>query len=91
MSTTEANLPAIARNQGIDALRGISILLVLIHHIGIRIPLAKTALATFLPKWLLSGLNWNGAEAVVIFFVISGFLITRRSHERWGELNHMRA
>jgi peptidoglycan/LPS O-acetylase OafA/YrhL len=74
------------RNSGIDELRGLSILLVVLHHIGIRVPLSQTLLAGFLPHWLLQGLSFNGAEAVGIFFVMSGFLITRRSQERWGDL-----
>ncbi|HEY2394695.1 MAG TPA: acyltransferase [Rudaea sp.] len=72
-----------ARNRGIDLLRGVSILLVILNHVGIRIPLAKTALAEILPKGFLQDLNYNGYEAVFVFFVISGFLITRRSLERW--------
>ncbi|QBB69799.1 acyltransferase [Pseudolysobacter antarcticus] len=77
------------RNSGIDALRGMSILFVILNHVGIRIPLAKTALATLIPAWLLQRMNYNGYEAVFIFFVISGFLITRRSQERWGDLRYM--
>jgi peptidoglycan/LPS O-acetylase OafA/YrhL len=74
------------RNNAIDTLRGLSILLVVVHHIGLRVPLAKTLLGRFVPNWLLQGLNFNGAEAVILFFVISGFLITRRSQQRWGDL-----
>lgn len=78
------------RNPGIDALRGLSILFVILNHVGIRIPLAKTALAAFIPRQMLRALNYFGYESVFIFFVISGFLITRRSVERWGPLHKIR-
>ncbi|HTL99022.1 MAG TPA: acyltransferase [Holophagaceae bacterium] len=74
------------RNHGIDLLRGVSILLVVLHHIGLRIPLKRTLLGGFAPGWLLGALNWNGYEAVFIFFVISGFLITGNALRRWGPL-----
>lgn len=74
------------RNSGIDLLRGFSILLVVLHHIGLRIPLKKGVLADFVPKGVLSGLNYNGYEAVFIFFVISGFLITSNVLRRDGAL-----
>ena len=75
-----------SRNPGIDLLRGLSILLVVIHHTAIRIPLGKSAIADWLPAWLLDGLQYNGFEAVFLFFVISGFLITSNSLQRWGTL-----
>ena len=79
--------PTIAsRNAGIDLLRGLSILLVVLHHVGLRLPPKKTQLAEWLPIWLLNGLAYNGYEAVFIFFVISGFLITSHSKARWGSL-----
>lgn len=77
------------RNRGLDALRGVSILFVVVHHLAIRIPLTKTALAAFLPTWFLTGLSYNGSESVVIFFVVSGFLITRRSLQRWSSLGEI--
>jgi peptidoglycan/LPS O-acetylase OafA/YrhL len=74
------------RNPGIDLLRGVSIVLVMLNHVGIRIRLTQGVLAQFLPKWLLNDINFNGSEAVYLFFVISGFLITTNSLMRWGSL-----
>lgn len=80
---SESTLP---RSAGIDVLRGASILLVVIHHLGLRIPLHKTQAGEFLPVSLLKGLIYNGYEAVFVFFVISGFLITRHTLQRDGAL-----
>jgi peptidoglycan/LPS O-acetylase OafA/YrhL len=74
------------RSPGIDLLRGVSILLVVVHHLGLRLPLHETDAARWLPVFLLKGFIYNGYEAVFLFFVISGFLITRHVLERDGTL-----
>ena len=67
-------------------MRGIAIFLVVVHHVGIRLPLAHTMLKPWLPKWLSSLLNFQGYQAVFLFFVLSGFLIARNSITRWKSL-----
>lgn len=79
------------RNPGIDLLRGVSILLVMLNHIGLRIRLTKGVLAGFLPRQALNDLTFNGSEAVYLFFVISGFLIATNSIQRWGRLGSIDA
>ena len=84
---TESGASGQRRNSRIDTLRGLSIVLVVVHHIGLRVPLSQTlCLRGFCRTGCWRGLNFNGAAAVMIFFVISGFLIARRSQERWGDL-----
>jgi peptidoglycan/LPS O-acetylase OafA/YrhL len=75
-----------ARDPGIDLLRGLCIVLVVLHHTGLRIGLKHSVLAPLLPKWFLDAFIWNGLEAVFIFFVISGFLIASNTIARWGSL-----
>lgn len=75
---------ALQRNAGIDLLRGLSIVLVLLNHIGLRLRLTQGILGAYLPHEFLNDLNFNGSEAVYIFFVISGFLITSNALARWG-------
>jgi hypothetical protein len=79
------------RSPGIDLLRGLSILLVVLNHMGLRLRLTQGVLAQFLPKRFLKDTRFNGSEAVYLFFVISGFLIAINSLIRWGRLGSLDA
>ena len=75
------------RNYKIDVLRGISILLVLIHHFNIPYKLHDTFLGVQVFGESLSTLiARNGNYGVTMFFVISGFLITQHTLQRNASL-----
>ncbi|MNR91931.1 O-acetyltransferase OatA [compost metagenome] len=75
------------RNYKIDILRGVSILLVLIHHFNIPYKLHDTFLGISIGGESLSTLiARNGNYGVTMFFVISGFLITQHTLQRSGSL-----
>ncbi|MGC1523736.1 MAG: acyltransferase family protein, partial [Steroidobacteraceae bacterium] len=65
-----------ARLDGVDILRGLAILFVLMNHVNMRLFLAKIPYAQGLPSQLVSSLVWNGQYGVQMFFAVSGFLIT---------------
>ncbi len=75
-----------SHNLYIDFLRGVSIILVLVLHFNLAYHLRHSFLGTILPNVVLDGL-YNGNYGVVMFFVISGFLITSRSLDRYGSLS----
>ncbi len=76
-----------SRIDQIDILRGLSILAVIVHHINLRIRIEKTTLGSHLPNMVIRDLGWNGYNGVIVFFAISGFLITSMTYRRWGSLS----
>lgn len=67
---SSAQQPLGGRDAGLDALRGFAILIVIIHHVGLKFPATpRTSLGSFFVD-----IGWGGVD---LFFAISGFLITR--------------
>ena len=71
------------RIDGIDLLRGLSILFVLLNHVNMRLLFAKVPYTKNVPAQRTYTLGWNGQFAGQMFFVISGYLITSTSIRRW--------
>jgi peptidoglycan/LPS O-acetylase OafA/YrhL len=86
-----ASAEATQRFDGVDVLRGLSIVAVVIHHSFLRLLFAKHSAAVLMPRWLSSLLFWNGNHGVTVFFAISGFLITYTCVRRFGSLRDMQA
>lgn len=76
-----------ARNARIDVLRGVSILLVLLHHFNIPYSLRDTSVARVIGREAVHAVVRNGNYGVTMFFVISGYLITSNARRRWGSLD----
>jgi peptidoglycan/LPS O-acetylase OafA/YrhL len=79
------------RLDGIDLLRGLAILFVLLNHVNMRLVIGHIPYGNGLAPGLLRLLVWNGQRGVQMFFAISGFLITSIAIKRWGALSRIRA
>lgn len=88
MTSAESAEPARSWNRldGVDLLRGLAILFVLMNHVNMRLLSADVPYTKALPVQLVSSLVWNGQRGVQIFFAVSGFLITSTTLRRWDSL-----
>ena len=77
------------RVPGIDLLRGLCIIAVVLHHINLRIHFHDSTMGQWIGPAANRVLFWNGYYGVRMFFVISGFLITTWSLKRWGSLTRL--
>jgi peptidoglycan/LPS O-acetylase OafA/YrhL len=78
------------RLEGVDVLRGLAILCVLMNHVHLRFALAHIHYGALLPTQVFDALVWNGQRGVQIFFAVSGFLITSTALRRWKNLSQVR-
>lgn len=85
--TLKLNRSIQQRNIGIDVLRGLSILTVILLHLNIHFGISDTFLKVLLPKKLFSLFFWSGFYGVVVFFTLSGYLITNSIIKKWGTLS----
>jgi peptidoglycan/LPS O-acetylase OafA/YrhL len=82
--------PAVQRLDGIDVLRGLSILAVILLHIWIRFAGEHVRLGRDWLPYTRHFVFQNGGNGVTTFFAVSGFLITLTSLRRFGSLEKIR-
>lgn len=80
----------ISHNPFIDWMRGMSILCVILTHLSIHLPSSiQNSIQNILPKALYNIIFKSGFYGVIIFFVISGYLITQSSFKHFGSLENI--
>ncbi|MGH8318881.1 MAG: acyltransferase family protein [Steroidobacteraceae bacterium] len=87
---TRSATGAVPRLDGVDLIRGLSIIAVVLLHITIFAHRYHISVGHSLPPWLRYLIFNNGENGVSAFFVVSGFLITLISIHRFGSLGQMR-
>src|SRR5258708_8110451 len=88
-SPTLSSRPNWKRLDGVDVLRGLAILFVVLNHVHMRLAIAHIRYVADTSKPLIASLVWNGQFGVQIFFAVSGFLITSTALRRWGILSNV--
>src|SRR6267143_3514854 len=89
-SPTLSSRPNWKRLDGVDILRGLAILFVVLNHVHMRLAIADIPYVADTSKPLIASLVWNGQFGVQIFFAVSGFLITSTALRRWHTLSNVR-
>lgn len=89
LSDRPASDDSLARWPSIDVLRGLAVSFVVLHHVHLRFKLRGFPVNDLVPIPVMRVLFWSGQLAVLLFFVISGFLITQRTLARWGRLERV--
>jgi peptidoglycan/LPS O-acetylase OafA/YrhL len=77
------------RLDGVDVLRGLAILFVVLNHVHMRLLIADISYVADSHKQFVASLVWNGQFGVQIFFAVSGFLITSTALRRWTKLSNV--
>lgn len=89
MTPKRAQQPGAPRLDGVDLIRGLALLSVLLNHINIFARLEDAKVGQFLPAWLWCLTFNSGLLGVSAFFVVSGFVITLTSIRRFGSLDRV--
>lgn len=85
VSSSRRDVPASRRYRSLDGLRGVSAMAVVIYHLLLVVPVMAAASGSnsaiaLSPEWWLQKtpvrLFFSGHEAVLLFFILSGFVLT---------------
>ena len=90
MSAIVDEIPNPSRNRSIDIIRGLCVLSVILLHYNIHFKVSESFIKDFLPTKVFSLLFWSGHYGVIVFFTLSGYLITNSILKKFGSLAHIK-